>query len=442
MLSYNMKDFWNMVVNFMNQCWDKSLDFLSRLNAWIPLSAVLIAGAGLVALVLILALCGCAVRKCLIPHWLIWTYFAFAVIIIFAHTGNNLAAIVSAIEIPFLIVLVCYILRTLFRRRPRYTYVEKTVYARELAKGRVYCVKNGLKNQNVKNDEVKELKEIKKVDKKLESEVAQVSETESHTELESEVAQVSETESHTEAVVEDEIVSNDVEIAKMEADAEAAKLAAAEQAAREAHEQEKAQRAAELAAQEAEQAAREAIRQQSNRVDKNDFYNVKTVKTEAPQTTSAFTTIDLPNVQPIPDKSYEPTREPTIVTKPVSQRIPDLQIPQTPVQSRLSNTSVSRSTAGANFNRPTVTTTTGAAQAKTTSTTNAFTSMYNPRIVKTTTTTATTNNSPLSSVTTNRTVNSNPVSSTTTKVTSNGTTPHSTDDIMAAIERLRASMKK
>ena len=424
MLSYSMKDFWNMVVNFMNQCWDKSLDFLSKLNAWIPLSAVLIAGAGLVALVLILALCGCAVRKCLIPHWLIWTYFAFAVIIIFAHTGNNLAAIVSAIEIPFLIVLVCYILRALFRRRPRYTYVEKTVYARELAKGRVYCVKNGLKNQNVKNDEVKELKEIKKVDKKLESEVAQVSETESHTE----------------AVVEDEIVSNDAEIAKMEADAEAAKLAAAEQAAREAHEQEKAQRAAELAAQEAEQAAREALRQQSNRVDKNDFYNVKTVKTEAPQTTSAFTTVDLPTVQPIPDKSYEPTREPTIVTKPVSQRIPDLRISNTNVQSRSNNVAV---------NRPSATTSTSAfgrtvtTQTNTTPTaTNTYTSMYNPRIVKTTTTTATTNNSPLSSVTTNRTVNSNPVSSTTTKVTSNGTTPHSTDDIMAAIERLRASMKK
>ncbi len=416
-----MNKIWDTIVNFMNLCWDKTLDFLSGLNAWIPLAAVLIAGIGLVAIVLVLALCGCAVRKCLIPHWLIWTYFAFAVIIIFAHTGNNLAAIVADIEIPFLIVLVCYILRALFRRRPRYTYVEKTVYARELAKGRVYCVNNDLTNNDAKNNESREIKRNNKKSK-AEKEVKSL-------------------ESHDEKVVENEIVPNEAEIAKREADAEAAKLAAAEQAAREAHEQEKAQREAELAAREAEQAARENIRQESSRVDKNDFYNVRTTKTEVPQTTTTFTTVDLPNVQPIPDKTYEPTREPTIVTKPVSQRMPDLKIPNSTIQLRSSNAAVSR---------PSVTTTTMSAPNRTVSTqtrttpttTNAYTSMYNPRIVKTTTTTTTTNTDRLDAVTNSRTVNGNTTGSTTVKVTTNGATPNSTDDIMAAIERLRASMKK
>ena len=124
----------------MDNIWDLTIEYLAKVNNWIPLVAVLFAGLGLIGVVLILAITGCALRKRLVPNWLIWTYFTFATVIIFAHTGNNLAAVVEAMEVPVLVVLVCYILRTLFYRRPRYTYVREEVYARELAKGRV--VKN------------------------------------------------------------------------------------------------------------------------------------------------------------------------------------------------------------------------------------------------------------------------------------------------------------
>ena len=384
-----------MTIKFMNQCWDKAIEYLTKLNLWIPLSAVLLAGAVLVAIVLILAICGCALRKRLVPNWLIWTYFTFATIIVFAHTGNDLAALVANLEIPVLVVLLCYVLGILIRRRPRYTYVEKSVYARELAKGRVCIVKAD--GEVVDEKAAREIKKAEKAAKKAKAEQAV-----------EEVVEQKNTNQNVAVNVESEVASNEKELAEKAAAAEAARLAVAEEAARAAREQ--------------EQAARETVRQEPvkvepvKRVDKNDFLNVRTTRAEAPQSTVNFTSINLPNVQPIPDKSYEPMREPTIVTTPVSQRIPDLKFPTTSVN-RTTVTTSRPTTMTSNVARTSTTVTpnrTVTTEVKTTPS-STTTSSYGPRIVKTTTTTTT---------------------------TTNNTKPHSTDDIMAAIERLRASMKK
>ncbi len=381
-----------MTIKFMNQCWDKAIEYLTKLNLWIPLSAVLLAGAVLVAIVLILAICGCALRKRLVPNWLIWTYFTFATIIIFAHTGNDLAALVTNLEIPVLVVLLCYVLRVLFSRRPRYTYVEKEVYERLLAKGRVYVVKPNGETVDEKKVTAREMRKTEKSAKKIETE-----------QTVEEVVEQENTNQEVTTNVQDEVVANEKELTEKTITAETEHLSTAEEIV---PEQENVR----------EIVAQESVKVEPVRVDKSDFLNVRTTRTEAPQSTVNFTSINLPNVQPIPDKSYEPMREPTIVTTPVSQRIPDLKFPTTSVNRTTVTTSrpttmtsnVARTSATVTPNR-TVTT-----EVKTTPS-STTTSSYGPRIVKTTTTTTT---------------------------TTNNTTPHSTDDIMAAIERLRASMKK
>lgn len=381
MLSYSMKKFWDTIINSMDQAWDKTIEFLWKLNSWIPLSAVLIAGIGLLSIVLILAVCGCVLRKRLVPHWLIWTYFTFATIIIMAHTGNNLAAIVEAIEIPVLVVLFSYILLLLFRRRPRYVYVEKTVYERQLAKGRVYRVDTD--GQVIKNENKRQ--------QKRQSKEQVVSE------IENEAVQSAE---KVDAEVIDETAEREAAMREVEK-AEAAKLAAAEQAAREAREAEKEteRKLAEQAARNAEKTAREV--EPVKRVDKNDFLTARLTRPTLNSST-ATTSVDLPTVNPIPDKSYEPTREPTIVTKPISQTIPGLKM-----------TGSSNTTAryGSSFSRP-ATTTTRPSSFGTTRPTTTTTSTFNR--------------------TTSSTASKTPTTSTT----------RSTDDIMAAIERLRNSMKK
>lgn len=417
MLLYSMEKFWNTIIDFMSTSWNVTIDFLAKINTWIPLAAVLLAGMGLVAIVLILAICGCIIRKRLVPNWLIWTYFTFATIIIFAHTGNDLAAIIADMEIPVLVVLICYILRTLFYRRPRYTYVRKEVYAREVAKGRaVKMVKTA--TEVTENDDAREVKFVNQTKQEKIDEKARLR-----------------------------------EIEKAEREAEAAKLAAAEKAAREAREAEK------LAA---EKAAREVITKEvkveptvNKRVDRNDFYNVKSAQTVNTQV-NANSTVDMPVVQPIPGKAYEPTREPTIVTTPVSERMPNLKMPKNDIQLRYNNTPRTTTTVNNTVrtapvvNRPITTTVTTPSRTATTETTtkpvNAFTAMYSPKIVKTTTTTTTsntdTNTNTVDVVSASRTVNGNTTSATAIKASSSGTSPRSTQDIMAAIERLRASMKK
>lgn len=424
-----MKNFWDMTVKFMNNIWDKTIELLGRLNAWIPLSAVLLAGLGLVAVVLILAICGCVLRKRLVPHWLIWTYFTFAVIIIFAHTGNDLAAVVAALEIPVLIVLICYVLYLLFRRRPRYTYVETNVYARQLAKGQVYRV--AADGETIVEE--KPAKKEKKAKKnKKESKDAGANEIEFNLAEEQESAKE-----------EDNIVVVDhVDEMRAVEKAEAEKVAAAEKAAREAREKEKEQerKIAEMSARETVRPSVTPVAKEEpvRRVDKTDFLTARTVRPNLTSST-ATTNVDLPTVNPIPDKTYEPMREPTIVTKPISQTIPGL---------KMTGSSNTTSRYSSSFSRPTTTTTSrpssfGSTRPTTTtsSTNNTFSSMYNPRIVKTTTTTVNTTPSSTTSSSFNRSASS---SATTVKSGSTTTTAntHSTEDIMAAIERLRNSMKK
>ena len=138
----------------MDKIWDTTIDFLAKINSWIPLVAVLWAGIGLVGIVLILAITGCIMRKRLVPQWLIWTYFAFAAIIIFAQAEGSLFTVVKNLELPLLVVLLCYILRLLFYRRPRYTYVKEAVYARAVAKGRVVTVKDDADEAEVETEAV------------------------------------------------------------------------------------------------------------------------------------------------------------------------------------------------------------------------------------------------------------------------------------------------
>lgn len=371
----------------MDKIWDLTIEYLAKVNNWIPLVAVLFAGLGLIGVVLILAITGCALRKRLVPNWLIWTYFAFATIIIFAHTGNNLAAVVEAMEVPVLVVLVCYILRTLFYRRPRYTYVREEVYARELAKGRV--VKNETAVAADNQNSAREIEVLNQDEKIIATE-----------KNEEKVADVKE-----------EIVLPEDKI-ETKADEAENDLAAA------------------FATVEKEEV--KAVEPVTKRIDKNDFFTARSTATTTP-------TLDLPVVEPIPDKSYQPVREPLISTTPISERIPDLKMASafnrttTTTTRPVSTTTTSTARPTTTFNRPATTSTATASS-------NAFSSMYGPRVIKTTTTTTTTTNpnSSSSTVNTTRTVNGNTTNSTTTTTT----TPHSTQDIMAAIERLRASMKK
>jgi|GEM_PF-3170333 len=476
----------------MDKIWDTTIEYLAKVNNWIPLVAVLFAGLGLVAVTLILAISGCIARKRLVPHWLIWTYFTFALIVIVAHVGNDLAAIVEAMEIPVLVVLVCYILRAIFYRRPRYCYISEAAYAREVAKGRVYKVKpneaEAVKRETVvEEDDGEEIEEVRetKADKKAKKEAAKKAEREAreNEKLKAEQEKAAkkaarDAEKEAEQKAADEAAAREAElreIEKAEREAEEARRVAAEQAAREAREMEKAAQEAELAARENERIATtrvvrtEPTPSTTRRVDKTDFYTARTIS--RPTTTSTISTVDLPTVNPIPDKSYEPMREPTIVAKSVSETMPDLKMPKSTIQLRSSSytssvnrtaprpttTSTVRPTAtsslatrSSTLTRPTTTVTSSQASpnrtVRTETTTaagnNAYTSMYNPRIVRTTTTTTNTNTDRLEAVTNSRTVNGNTTSSTSVKLTTNGQTPRSTEDVMAAIERLRASMKK
>lgn len=109
------------------------MDFLQMVNQFIPLDAVWIAGVALVGVVLVLSVLGCILRHQLVPHWLIWLYFTFAVIIVWAQDAVTLDNVLAYMEFPILVVLVCYILRCLFRRKPRYVYVPAAVYERRIA---------------------------------------------------------------------------------------------------------------------------------------------------------------------------------------------------------------------------------------------------------------------------------------------------------------------
>ena len=389
-----MKKLWDTIIDGMDKVWERMIGLLAKVNSYIPLSAVLLAGFGLIGVVLVLAICGCVLRKRLVPHWLIWTYFTFATIIIFAHTGNNLAAVVEAMEIPVLVILVCYLLNLIFRRRPRYTYVEKEVYARQLAKGQVYQLNAYgaviVPEPKAKKVEKEKVKPAKKNDREVVDEM-QADKIE-----------------NVDEVIDSEAALREAE--KAEREAENAKLAAAEQAAREAREAEKA---AERKA--AEKAAREAFSMPAKeepvkRVDKTDFLTARTVR---PNLTSSTATagVDLPTVNPIPDKSYEPTREPTIVTKPISQTIPGLKMGSSTTP-RFSTTP-----------RPT---SFGSTASRPTTPISSFSSL-NSRPNTTTT-------SSFSRPTTSSTA--------TVKPATNSSTARSTEDIMAAIERLRNSMKK
>ena len=415
----------------MDKIWDITIEYLAKVNQWIPLVVVLLAGLGIVCLTLFLAIVGCAVRKRLVPHWLIWTYFTFALIVIVAHIGNNLAGIVEAMEIPVIVVLLCYIITIFFYRRPRYVYVEKEVYARELAKGRVAVVKPNKKEDKKAVREMRQNEQEKVQSEKTVMEVSNVEVEEEHKADEQTAEEL-----------------NDFEQAELEA--EEVRRAAAEQAAIEAREMEEAAQEAELAARAAEKEAEEKIARETmatttKRIDKDDFYTPRTVARST--TTNTYSTIDLPTVNPIPDKAYEPTREPTIMATPVSKTMPDLKMPKSTVQLRSNSYSSSTDRVAS---RPTTTVTTSqvtpnrTVRTETTTATgnNAYTSMYNPRIIRTTTTTTNTNTDRLEAVTNSRTVNGNTTSSTSVKLTTNGQTPRSTEDVMAAIERLRASMKK
>ncbi len=420
-----------MTIDYMNQAWDKTVEFLAKLNTNIPLSAVLLAGLGLLVVVLILAICGCVLRKRLVPNWLIWTYFTFATIIICAHTGNDMAALIQAIEIPVLIVLACYVLLFLFRRRARYTYVEKSVYERQLAKGNVYRVAkdgetlmiephNKKAEKNEKNTEINDeiINEVKaEVKEEKNEETEAVNEMDNNETFADSTANESET------------VAFDAE--KAERDAEVDKLAAAEKAANEAREEEKREveeKLTEVDVANEVSGHQEPVKEESvKRIDKTDFLTARPARPSMPASATT-SVIDMPTVNPIPSKTYEPAREPMITSKPVSQTIPSLNTTSATTTSRFATTT---RPATSSLNRPMSSTTTTARPSSTTS--SVFTSMYNPRVVKTTTTTTTTN------TTTNRfdTATSRPTSTTTSSQPS-----RSTDDIMAAIERLRASMKK
>lgn len=450
------------------------MDFLGKINAWIPLVAVLFAGAGLVAVVLILAVTGCALRKRLVPQWLIWTYFIFSTMVIFAHDGSDLATVVADMEIPCLVVLLCYLFRTLFYRRPRYTYVEHTVYARAVAKGRAVAEKTADdENDNVKDEPVDDVdnddnddNDANEKDKAKDEELA-ISRKEQRKaekaareyEKAAREAERVAREAEEKAAAEKERAEREIAAAKQAAEAKAAaEVEAAEKAAREAEAKAAAEK--EKAAAEKERAAREIAAAKKAAAE-------KVAQNNATTTTSTFA---LPVVEPIPDKTYVATSEPTITVTPVSETMPELKMPNTNIQLRYNTSSTTRTTSSPRpvttgttrtatvsslTTRPTTTTTTTVSPNRTvtteTTTTplNAYTAMYNPRVVKTTTTTTTTttntNSNTLNAVSATRTVNGKTTGAAAIKATSTSstsTTPRSTEDIMAAIERLRANMKK
>lgn len=363
----------------MEKIWDITIDFLGKINTWIPLVAVLWAGIGLVGVVLILAVTGCVLRKRLVPNWLIWTYFIFATIVIFAQAENDIFTVVKHIEVPFLVVLLCYVLRSLFYRRPRYTYSERMVCVREIDKTRP------VKTETVVESETS----VRKIEEPVLAETENDDANEVKFELEAEANKENQT-----AVEE---VKDEVKVDEAVAEA--------------------------------------------------DNTEAKTTESTVAETTTETNTVDLPVVEPIPDKAYKPAPEPTIVATPVSETMPNLKMPNPTIQLR--NTTARPTTTTSSFKSSATTSsfaTRPTTPASTTATrpTSSFSSMYNSRVVKpaTTSTTTSTNTNKLNSMNTTRTAGSLGANATATRATASTTTPRSTDDIMAAIERLRASMKK
>ena len=316
------------------------MELLGKINAYIPLDAVFWAGVGLVGVVLILAITGCIMRKRLVPHWLIWLYFTFAVIVAWAQDGVGLVNIMAYLEYPILVVLVCYILRLLFYRSPRYTFVKAEVYERYVAKHGAAAAQKKVKTTTVETKTV--------------------------------------------------VAESEPQISKE-------------------------------------------------------------------QTTTSTQTVNLPTVEPIPDKTYEPVREPDVITTPLAENLPDVRTTSTrttTTTTRPVNATSTTSTATTSSVRPmsttTATTTSTVRPASTSS--SSFATTYQPRVVTTTTVTqrpTVTTTTTTRTNTTTSTVNSNTLNSTVNRnaTTANATTANttsgntqSTQDIMAAIARLRASM--
>ena len=380
----------------MDKIWNMTIDFFAKVNNWIPLVTVLWAGIGLIAVTLALAITGYALRKRLVQQWLIWTYFIFATVLIFAQADGDIFTVVAHMEVPCLVVLLCYLLRLVFYRRPRYTYVERAVYAREIDKTPV------VKEVKVKNEKKDDAREVETT----------VVEEVTVQEVTLDDAQDENTK--------DEVLASEVE-----------------------------EKNDEKVAEEKEDKKEEKIAE------------------EKEEKTEVTTTVDMPAVEPIPDKSYEAPREPGIVTTPVTEKIPELKpslaasrpsMTATRSTSASSLTSANRTATSSTLAaRPSTLATNTTANRTATATTstaarpNAFASMYSPRTVKTTTTTTTTTTT--NTNTSANTLNASSAVRATSGVTAsvnrtaaatNGTAknPRSTEDIMAAIARLRASMKK
>lgn len=364
----------------MDKFWNMTVNFLSKVNTMIPLDAVLWAGVGLIGIVLILAITGCVLRKRLVPNWLIWTYFIFASMVIFAQSGNNMSTVVANLEIPFLAVLISYVLRLAFYRRPRYTYTTRSVTVREIDRTRP--VKEVVE---IKSDAVVEA--VNPVtateDDSLEVSTEIIEEQKDENEVDETVNNESESESESEA----EAKAEDEDEVEVETNAET----------------------------EADKTATETV--------KEDDKVVEEKVEEKPA--------ELPAVEPIPAKA-EPVVEPVVE----------------PVRPATRPMSSSFSTIGSAFGaRPTATTSsTTVASRPTTTTTSAttrplssYSSLYGSRLSGTTTTRPTTT---VSRTTTSSTTSNISATRPTGLGTANAKTPRSTDDIMAAIERLRASMKK
>lgn len=371
----------------MDKIWNITIEFLAKINMLIPLVSILWAGIGLVGIVLILAITGCALRKRLVPQWLIWGYFIFASIIIFAQADNDIFKVVAYIEVPFLVVLLCYFLRMLFYRRPRYTYMERTVQVREIDKNRA---------ANKKVEEVVVANEVQS------SVLSEDEDDEDNSELNIDETIVENKEEAVETVIEEK---KDVEI----------------------------EEASDNLVEKNETNVFEAEENKNTEVETEEV--VEQVK-EAP-----VAAMDLPVVEPIPEKTYEAPREPDIVATPVSETIPNLTTTPRPTTTARSASSTAATlnrtsaTSSSLFGNRTSATTTARPTTTTTTTTtttarptlSSYSSILNSRKPATTSTTTTTTS-------TTRTT-SGLGSSATTKT-------RSTDEIMAAIERLRASMKK
>ena len=357
----------------MDKFWNITIDFLAKVNTFIPLVAVLWAGIGLIGVVLILAITGCVLRKRLVPNWLMWTYFIFASIIIFAQANNDIFTVVENIEIPFLVVLVCYVLRSVFYRRPRYTFSTRSITVREIDKSRP--VKNAVVEENPSS-----ALEVEKVDLEPAKENEDL---------------ISQTEEVAEEKVEDTLD-------EVEAETEKEESSESEEVATEV-------------ATEGKETATEAAKEEVVEVAE---------KVEMPEVKPVAKPV-MPNVQPAPAPAPTPVR-------------PSVR-PATTGYATTSTTSSfarpSATTSSFATSRPTTTTTTTSATSTTSRPLGSYSSLYGSRLGNTTTTTRPTATTTTSSATSslNRPAGLG---------TANAKTPRSTDDIMAAIERLRASMKK